>query len=83
MIAAILRLAEFLERGRNSNVDDVTVTWDDDTLRLTLVADHYPAVEIWGAEKNALSLVETAFQRQVVLDSTAVPDAWALGKIGD
>ena len=33
----MLRLAEFLERGRNAAVDDVIVTWDDDELRLTLV----------------------------------------------
>ncbi len=76
-LSAILRLAEFLERGRNANVDDVTAVWDDDTLRLTLIADEYPAVELWEAERNAASLMETAFQRRVILESTAVPDAWA------
>jgi exopolyphosphatase/guanosine-5'-triphosphate,3'-diphosphate pyrophosphatase len=73
-LAAILRLAEYLERGRNANVDDVIVTWDAQTLRLTLVADEYPAVELWEAERNALSLMESAFGRQVVVESTAVPD---------
>lgn len=72
-MAAVLRLAEFLERGRNATVDDVTAVWDKDTLRLTLVADEYPAVEIWEAEKNAASLVESAFQRQLILESTAAP----------
>ena len=73
-LAAILRLAEFLERGRNALVDDVTAVWDDDTLRLTLITDEYPAVELWEAERNAASLMETAFERQIILESSAVPD---------
>ena len=73
-LAAILRLAEFLERGRNANVDDVTAVWDETTLRLTLIADEYPAVELWEAERNAASLMENAFDRQLILESTAVPD---------
>jgi exopolyphosphatase / guanosine-5'-triphosphate,3'-diphosphate pyrophosphatase len=75
-LAAILRLAEFLERGRNANVDDVAAFWDDSELRLTVIADEYPAVELWEAEKNAASLMETAFERQLVLESTAAPAAW-------
>lgn len=78
-LAAMLRLAEFLERGRNANVDDVAAFWDDNELRLTVVADEYPAVELWEAEKNAASLMETAFQRQLALESTATPDAWMAG----
>ena len=35
----MLRLAEFLERGRNANVDDVNAFWDDKNLRLTVVAE--------------------------------------------
>lgn len=73
-LAAILRLAEFLERGRNANVDDVTAVWDNTTLRLTLIADEYPAVELWEAERNAASLMEMAFERELILESTAVPD---------
>ncbi|VAW34171.1 Exopolyphosphatase, partial [hydrothermal vent metagenome] len=73
-LAAILRLSEFLERGRSANVDDVTAVWDETSLRLTLIADEYPAVELWEAERNAVSLMETAFERQVTLESTAVPD---------
>lgn len=77
-LAAILRLAEFLERGRNATVDDVTAVWDDDTLRLTLIADEYPAVELWESERNARALVESAFDRQVILESAASPDEWVL-----
>lgn len=75
-LSAILRLAEFLERGRNATVDDVTVLLDDETLYLTLLADEYPAVEMWETERYALSLVEEAFDHRVVLKSTAVPDIW-------
>jgi exopolyphosphatase/guanosine-5'-triphosphate,3'-diphosphate pyrophosphatase len=75
-LAALLRLAEFLERGRNATVDDVTASWDDETLRLTLIADEYPAVEIWGAERNAADLVEKAFGRRLVLETTATPGDW-------
>lgn len=73
-LSAILRLAEFLERGRNATVDDVAVVQGDDALRLTLIADEYPAVELWEAERNAIDLAEMAFGQKVVLDSTAVPD---------
>lgn len=75
-LAAMLRMAEFLERGRNGNVDDVTASWDDTTLRLTIVADEYPAVELWEAEKNAVDLFEKAFDRALVMESTAAPAPW-------
>jgi len=75
-LAALLRLAEFLERGRNATVDDVTASWDEETLRLTLIADEYPAVEIWEAERNAADLVEKAFGRRLVLETTATPGEW-------
>ena len=72
-LAAMLRLAEFLERGRNATVDDITAFWDDNQLRITLIAEEYPAVELWEAERNAVDLMETAFGRTVILDSTAAP----------
>jgi exopolyphosphatase/guanosine-5'-triphosphate,3'-diphosphate pyrophosphatase len=72
-LAAILRLAEYLERGRNSAVDDVIVTWTDEELRITLVADFYPAVELWQSERYAVELLSTAFKRAVRLESAAAP----------
>jgi exopolyphosphatase/guanosine-5'-triphosphate,3'-diphosphate pyrophosphatase len=75
-LAAMLRLAEFLERGRNANVDDVGAQWDEETLRLTLYADEFPAVEIWEAERNATGLMGKAFGRQVSIESTAAPGDW-------
>ena len=72
-LAAILRLAEFLERGRNAAVDDIIVTWGEDFLRLTLIADDHPAVEIWEAERNALPLLEKAFTHEPSIDTMAAP----------
>jgi hypothetical protein len=59
-------------------VDDVAVSWNTDAegrdvLRLTLIADVYPAVEIWQTQRNALDLMERAFARTVLIDSTAAP----------
>jgi exopolyphosphatase/guanosine-5'-triphosphate,3'-diphosphate pyrophosphatase len=71
--AAMLRLAEYLERSRNGAVDDIIATWTDDAMRLTLVADYYPAVEIWQAERYAVNLFAAAFDRCVTLDTTAAP----------
>ncbi len=55
-------------------MDDVIATWNDDTLRLMLVADEYPAVELWEVERNALSLMKLTFGRRIVLESTTAPD---------
>lgn len=82
-LAAILRLAEFMERGRNAIVDDVAVDWDDDSLLLTFIADEYPAVELWETERNALDLVAEAFERDVRVESTAAPDAFTGDVISD
>ncbi len=81
-LAAILRLAEYLERGRTSVVDDVAVSWGANGadprgyLRLTLIADAYPAVEIWQTQRNALDLMAQAFDRPMQLDSTAAPESF-------
>ena len=77
-LAAILRLAEYMERGRTSAVDDVAISLFEEAdgrkaLRLTLIADVYPAVEIWQTQRNAVDLMEKAYERAVVIDSTAAP----------
>ena len=55
-LAAILRLAEFLERGRNAIVSDVLIDWDDEELRITVVATEHPAVaKIQGMGEILLS----------------------------
>jgi len=54
----------------------VTVTWDDNTLRFTLIADEYPTVELWETERYAVPLIEEAFGRRVILNCIAAPYEW-------
>ncbi len=72
-LSAILRLAECLERGRSANINDAIITWDDDQLRITLIANQYPAVELWQAERNAAPLMQEAYQKLVTIDSFSPP----------
>ena len=72
-LSAILRLAECLERGRNANITDAIATWDKKQLRITLVANQYPIVELWQATRNAMPLMAEAFQRELTFDSFSPP----------
>ncbi len=88
-LASILRLAEFLERGRSGMVTDVQVSWDDRTLHIKPISDRFPAVEIWEARRLAAPLVEQAFGRHVSIESSlageldfAVMPAWQAGSDG-
>lgn len=78
MLAALLRVAEHLERGRAGLVSDVHVRWDDACLYLTLVADRYPVVEMWDTARSAVPLLNSLCDREVVLLSTAAPDVVAM-----
>ena len=73
-LAALLRLSEYLERGRAGLVQDVKVRWDEEKLYLTLRASEYPAVELWEASRNGADLMEPAFGREIVLDSEVVDE---------
>ena len=66
-MAAILGLAEYLERGRNSNITDVIITWDENQIRITLIANQYPTVELWHTNRNALPLMEEVYQKGVTM----------------
>ena len=46
----------------SANVDDVTAVWADIALRLTFIADEYPAA----------SLMEIAIERPIIVAGTAV-----------
>jgi exopolyphosphatase/guanosine-5'-triphosphate,3'-diphosphate pyrophosphatase len=72
-LSAILRLAECLERGRNANITDTITTWDEDQLRVTLIANQYPAVELWQAGRNASPLMAEAFKKEILFDSFSPP----------
>jgi exopolyphosphatase/guanosine-5'-triphosphate,3'-diphosphate pyrophosphatase len=68
-LTSILRLAEFLERGRNAVVTDVVVEWTKRKLQITLVAGDYPAVELWDADRKAAPLLQEVFGREVEIAS--------------
>jgi exopolyphosphatase/guanosine-5'-triphosphate,3'-diphosphate pyrophosphatase len=68
-LSALLRLSEYLERGRTGMVRDVQAEWDKKHLRLTLISDEYPAVELWDAQRNAASVMEPAFGRSISFES--------------
>jgi exopolyphosphatase/guanosine-5'-triphosphate,3'-diphosphate pyrophosphatase len=68
-LTSLLRLSEYLERGRSGTVRDVRARWDEEHLWLTLQATEQPTIELWSAEHNALELLEQAFGRKVKLQS--------------
>lgn len=74
-LAAMLRLAEFTERSRSGLVHDIRVECDAKQLHLTLIADDFPPVELWDAQRSATKLLEAAFGRMVTLTTTAVVPA--------
>jgi exopolyphosphatase/guanosine-5'-triphosphate,3'-diphosphate pyrophosphatase len=71
-LAAILRLAECLERGRNGNITEVVITWDEKQLGISLAANQYPAVELWQATRNAGPLMADAYKKKVII-TTLIP----------
>jgi exopolyphosphatase/guanosine-5'-triphosphate,3'-diphosphate pyrophosphatase len=74
-LSALLRTAEYLERGRNAVVSDVRVVWDETCLHLSLAAESSPDVEIWAAERNAAKLMESVFGLRLVFDTVSTGDS--------
>jgi len=68
-LAALLRLAECLERGRSGHVKDIRLSWSDSELTVTLIADTEPTVEIWDARQLASELLGQVYGRPVVFKS--------------
>jgi exopolyphosphatase/guanosine-5'-triphosphate,3'-diphosphate pyrophosphatase len=66
-LAAILRLAEHLERSRAGRVGGVEVGLEDHRVRLGLQAEEEPWVELSEASKQA-KLFKQAFGRELVLE---------------
>ena len=69
-LAALLRISEYLERGRSGVVRDVQASWDKKQLTLTLVAQN-AEVELWVTRRNGTELMESAFEREVILQSAS------------
>ena len=68
VLSAILRLSEYLERGRSGAVRDVQVRFDKKQLTLTLIARN-AEVEMWVTQLQGVDLLATAFGRAVKLES--------------
>ena len=68
VLASLLRVSEYLERGRSGAVRDVQVRFDKKQLTLTLIAENAD-VELWVTRRSGVDLMETAFEREVVLES--------------
>lgn len=67
-LSAMLRMAEYLERGRNGNVTDVRVcSITDRSLDLEAVAHGDATVEIWDTRRNAVPLLQVVTERKVSL----------------
>jgi len=62
--AALLRMAEQLERSRDQLVREARVAVDDGRLRLELVHDGDISVAAWAAERQR-ELFERAFGREL------------------
>ncbi len=65
-LAAILRVADGLDRGHASVVMDVDCQVDDETLAIQLRTNGPAELEIWGAERKA-DLMREVFGREVII----------------
>lgn len=63
-LAALLRVADGLDRGRAANVDGIEVVLDDARARLVVKAQGDIALELWGARRKR-ALFERLFDRRL------------------
>jgi exopolyphosphatase/guanosine-5'-triphosphate,3'-diphosphate pyrophosphatase len=69
-LAALLRVADGLDRGRRGVVDDLSVQLGADLVVVRLTARDDVELALWGARRRR-ELFEKVFQRE--LELTAVP----------
>lgn len=67
-LAAILRIADGLDRGRRQRVTDLRARDEGDVVTLRLDADGDPELEIWGCRRRA-DLFEKVFARTLEISS--------------
>lgn len=67
-LSACLRLAEYLERARAGRVTDLEIELGKDSVKIKLIAEEIPRVELWEASKQA-GLFEKAFDRKLELEA--------------
>ncbi|MFN8485069.1 MAG: Ppx/GppA phosphatase family protein [Anaerolineae bacterium] len=72
-LAALLRLAEFLERGKTGVVADVRVHTGEDWVQIEALARGDASIEVWEASRNS-DLFRKAYGRSVeIVESVAAP----------
>ena len=69
-LAALLRLADGLDRGRRGVVESVDVEMSGDLVVLRVHASDDPELELWGVRRRR-DLFENVFERE--LEATATP----------
>lgn len=67
-LTSLLRIAEYLDRGRSAIVENIRVDWDARTITLRLYGHTAPEAEVWDTQRNAVALMERAFGRQVLVE---------------
>jgi exopolyphosphatase / guanosine-5'-triphosphate,3'-diphosphate pyrophosphatase len=67
-LSACLRLAEYLERARAGRVSDLAIELGKESVKIKLIADEVPRVELWEASKQS-GLFERAFDRKLELEA--------------
>ncbi|HVL06003.1 MAG TPA: Ppx/GppA phosphatase family protein [Acidimicrobiales bacterium] len=65
-LAALLRVADGLDRGRCGNVKEIKVLLDGDRARLVVRSDTDIAIELWGARRKR-ELFERLFRRRLAV----------------
>lgn len=63
-LAALLRLADGLDRTHTQRIDDLRCFCEGDTVRIAARAADSPAVDLWGAEQKG-KLFERVFNRRL------------------
>jgi exopolyphosphatase / guanosine-5'-triphosphate,3'-diphosphate pyrophosphatase len=63
-LAALLRVADGLDRGRSGNVTGIELVLDGDRARLVVTSDTDIAIELWGARRKR-ELFERLFRRRL------------------
>lgn len=72
-LAALLRLAEGLDRSHFQNVTHLDAVLTDEAVSLTLTTRADPHLEVWGARHSA-DLFEAAYHRRVRIRAQPRPD---------
>ena len=68
-LAALLRLAEGLDRSHFQNVENLDVELDDETLTLTLHTRTDPQLDVWGTRRDS-DLFEHVYGRKVKITAS-------------